>query len=127
MFPVTITLHDAAQLNAVVAALSAPAATKEAAKKSMPPTAAALTPSPVAESVAPPAPAVTTTPTPSAASPSEAVTFDQLKKAFLSLSTKDGGRAKCEGVLKPFGLAKLSEAKDDQYAAVLAAIEKASA
>src|SRR5205085_3905837 len=39
-----------------------------------------------------------------AASPE--VTFDALKKAFLALSTKAGGRALCEGVLKPFSLAK---------------------
>lgn len=61
------------------------------------------------------------------ASASPAVSFDQLKKAFLSLSTKEGGRAKCEGVLKPHGLGKLSEAKEEQYGALLAAIEKASA
>lgn len=54
------------------------------------------------------------------------VTFDVLKKAFLALSTKADGRAKCENVLKPFNLAKLSEAKPEQYAAVLAAIEEAS-
>lgn len=54
------------------------------------------------------------------------VSFDTLKKAFLALSTKADGRAKCENVLKPFGLAKLSEAKPEQYAAVLAAIEEAS-
>jgi len=67
-------------------------------------------------------PASSSTP---AASPE--VTFDMLKKAFLALSTKADGRAKCEGVLKPFGLAKLSEAKPEQYAAVLAEINKASA
>lgn len=54
------------------------------------------------------------------------VTFDELKKAFLTLSTKADGRAKCESVLKPFGLGKLSEAKPEQYAAVLAEIKKAS-
>lgn len=58
---------------------------------------------------------------------SPAVSFDELKKAFLALSTKPEGRAKCEAVLKPFGVAKLSEAKPEQYAAVLAAINKASA
>jgi hypothetical protein len=55
------------------------------------------------------------------------VQFDELKKAFLNLSTKADGRAKCEGVLKPFGLAKLSEAKPEQYPAILAAIKQASA
>lgn len=63
----------------------------------------------------------------SEASASPEVSFEQLKKAFLGLSTKANGRALCEGVLKPFGLAKLSEAKPEQYAAVLAEIQKASA
>lgn len=69
------------------------------------------------------APAPTTAPAASAPSP---VDFDTLKKAFLALSTKAGGRALCEGVLKPHGLAKLSEAKPEQYAAVLSAIEQAA-
>lgn len=54
------------------------------------------------------------------------VTFDVVKKAFLALSTKADGRSKCEAVLKPFKVAKLSEAKPEQYAAVLEAIEKAA-
>ena len=90
-----------------------------------------------APTAAPKQTAAASTPTAApAAAPSQAstaatdlapeVSFDQLKKAFLGLSTKADGRAKCEGVLKPFGLAKLSEAKPEQYAAVLAAIEEAS-
>lgn len=71
-------------------------------------------------------PATTVAPT-SVASPSAPVTFDALKKAFLQLSTKEGGRARCEGVLKPQGLAKLSEAKPEQYGALLTAINAASA
>lgn len=55
------------------------------------------------------------------------VTFDSLKKAFISLSTKPNGRALCEGVLKPLSLGKLSEAKPEQYAQLMTAIEKASA
>jgi hypothetical protein len=72
---------------------------------------------------------VAAAPTASSSTPaaSPEVTFEVLKKAFLSLSTKAGGRALCEGVLKPFALAKLSEAKPEQYAAVLAQIEKAAA
>lgn len=58
-------------------------------------------------------------------SASPEVTFDVLKKAFLALSTKAAGREKCEAVLKPFGLAKLSAATPEQYAAVLTEIEKA--
>jgi hypothetical protein len=55
---------------------------------------------------------------------SPAVSFDELKKAFLALSTKPGGREKCEAVLKPFGLPKLSAANADQYAAILAEIKR---
>jgi hypothetical protein len=66
-------------------------------------------------------------PTASTEKPSQSpeVSFEVLKKAFLALSQKANGRALCEGVLKPFALAKLSEAKPEQYAAVLTAINKA--
>jgi hypothetical protein len=53
--------------------------------------------------------------------------FDELKKAFLGLSTKPGGRELCIAALKPFNLAKLSEAKPDQYRGLLSAINKAAA
>jgi hypothetical protein len=56
---------------------------------------------------------------------SPAPTFDETKKAFLALSATKG-RAACEGVLKPFGIAKLSDAKPEQYAALLYAIKDAS-
>ena len=55
------------------------------------------------------------------------VSFEYLKKAFLALAVKPGGRALCEGVLKPVGAAKLSEVAEAQYHVVLAAIQKASA
>lgn len=146
MFPVTITLQNAAQLNAVMAALQpttkAPGLALESgefipaanlakdpvAKKPATTAAAASSPTPAAA----PAPAPTTdTSTSSSSEPEKsaapAVTFDVLKKAFLALSTKEGGRSKCEGVLKPHGLGKLSEAKEEQYAALLDAINKAAA
>lgn len=53
--------------------------------------------------------------------------FETVKKAFLALSVKDGGRARCEQVLKPFALGKLSEAKPEQYGQILDAIKKAAA
>lgn len=72
-----------------------------------------------------------------------AVTFGALKKAFLALSTKADGRAKCEAVLKPFNLTKLSDSLPtehrgkpadqvndvacDAFAPILKAIEQASA
>lgn len=71
-----------------------------------------------------------------------AVTFGALKKAFLALSTKADGRAKCEAVLKPFNLTKLSDSLPsehrgkpadqvndvacDAFAPILKAIEEAS-
>lgn len=71
-------------------------------------------------------PAAATSASSSTPAASPAVTFDTLKKAFLALSTKPGGRALCEGVLKPFTLGKLSEAKEEQYAQLLVAIEQAA-
>lgn len=53
--------------------------------------------------------------------------FEVVKKVFLALGSKAGGRDKCMEVLTPFGLSKLSEAKPEQYAAILAALKKASA
>lgn len=55
----------------------------------------------------------------------EPVTFDQVKKAFLALAQKPNGRALCEGINKTFGVAKLSDNKPENYAAVLAEIQKA--
>ena len=136
MFPVTITISNIADLQKVQSVLfpiTAVAEVKEApAKKPAPAPAAASNPTPAAAPASAPTSAeVGNASTGSSPKPEESaapgVTFDVLKKAFLSLSTKEGGRAKCEGVLKPHGLAKLSEAKEDQYAAILAAIEKASA
>jgi hypothetical protein len=75
-------------------------------------TAATSTASPTAS----PASSETSTPAPD---------FETVKKAFLALSTKEGGRARCEAVLKPFSLNKLSEAKADQYGDILIAINKA--
>lgn len=157
MFPMTITIHTAKELQLVAAALNAevPVAGKPAsaasgpgtAKDSAAPEKTAKDPSPAAASAAgasSPSTAATSegnaaaaSSTPAAAGASTAsssggaaspeVSFEQVKKAFLALSTKPGGRALCEGVLKPFGLAKLSEAKAEQYAAVLTAINKAGA
>lgn len=69
-------------------------------------------------------PAAATAQSASSESSAQTVTFDELKKAFLALSTKADGRAKCQAVLG--GLAKLSDAKPEQYAGILAAIEKAA-
>lgn len=135
MFPVTITIGNIADLQKVQSVLyptTAVAEVKEApAKKSAPAattTAAASSPS-TAEKAAPVPTTVESTSSSAEPSTSAApgVSFDELKKAFLSLSTKTGGRTLCEGVLKPLGLGKLSEAKPEQYAALLDAINKAAA
>ena len=153
MFPITMTftVQDADQLAALGALFGgkqpSPAAVAQAVKETTAPKAQAAaapakssTASPTTQPAAAqgasegnvtPAATETASPTASSASSSEAsaspaVDFDTLKKAFLSLSTKEGGRAKCEGVLKPHGLAKLSEAKPEQYPALLEAIKVAS-
>ena len=145
MFPVTITLHDAAQLNAVMHALSPTTAAPKSASAASGPVTAKASAAPEkmaavqnlaaasAETAHQASTAATTEAGNAAAAPSapeapaaSPVSFDVLKKAFLSLSTKPEGRSKCEGVLKPLGLAKLSEAKEGQYAALLDAINKAS-
>jgi hypothetical protein len=101
---------------------------KSAAPKAKPPVEALKAAAPSVETPAPTA--TTETPAP-AESPSEsaaeAVDFETVKKAFLKMSTMEGGRARCESVLKPFGIAKLSEAKAEQYGEILVLIKKASA
>jgi hypothetical protein len=62
-----------------------------------------------------------------AADAAEAITFDALKKAFLALSTKPDGRDKCQAILKPYNFARLSDAKEEHYGALLEAINKAAA
>jgi len=106
-----------------------PAATVAASPAPSPRTAEvveAAAPAKTAAESAPAAPSAETAPQASTAATDTPVTFDELKRAFLSLSTKPGGRALCEGVLKPFGLAKLSEAKPEQYSAVMAQIAGAA-
>jgi hypothetical protein len=132
MFPVTITLQNAAQLTAVMQALGASSVTFDESTKVKSDPAKKPTPAPAATTAAG-ASSQTTAATPASApttapeSAAPGVTFDVLKKAFLALSTKAGGRALCEGVLKPHALAKLSDAKEEQYGALLDAINKAAA
>ena len=140
MFPVTITLNNISDLQKVQSVLYPTTAVVEVkeTKKSAPATTAAAASSQTPAAAQ--APAHTTAPadagnvaasTGSSPKPEESaapgVTFDVLKKAFLALSTKPEGRSKCEGVLKPHGLGRLSEAKEEQYAALLDAINKAAA
>jgi hypothetical protein len=146
MFPMTMTIHNAQQLEAVMhvllatkidevkdklgksakgttlAATSAesPAptqATAEAGVATDAPVKTAGASNPTAGSAAAEQQAST------AVTEGDAVGFETVKKAFLALSTTPGGREKCQAVIAP--LAKLSEAKPEQYAAILAKIKKA--
>jgi len=53
-----------------------------------------------------------------------ALTFDQVKGPFVKLATQSSEKAKA--VLAKHGIAKLSEAKPEQYAAILASIQGAA-
>lgn len=137
MFPMTVTITNQAQLAAVMAALgAAPApaaatpgpaavekvATKEAVKAEAPKS----EPAPVAKPEAAPIPP--TAEAPAAPEPkveSSAVTFEDLKKAFLDLAKVN--REAAVMLLADNGCAKLTEAKPEQFAALHAAIMGASA
>ena len=146
MFPVTITIANAAQLNAVMAALSveaqAPvAAPVEAAAapsgKSKATTAKPATPpapsSPTAEvavaaapapSTEPPAPPTATAAPAAASSAGEPATYQDAATAITKLS-RTKGRDAAVAVLKKFGAAKLPDVKPEQFADVIAAAEAA--
>lgn len=90
---------------------TAPATGSEAVTTSNP-----ASPAPVAEPAASPEPT-------SAAPSGSVVDFETLKTAFLAMVNSN--RVLALDVLAKFNLAKLSEAKADQYAAILAAIQGA--
>jgi hypothetical protein len=137
MFPVTITIKNATQLNAVMAILdpdnneyarqkaieSEPKAEfvgerVQLAKADPKPAAAAKSATPPEQS----APAATT-----ADSSSEAhATYEQAAQAITALS-RAKGRDAAVAVLSQFGASKLPDVKPDQFAAVVAAAEKAMA
>ena len=152
MFPITITvtINSADELlkvqsavalasSNVAAQTTAPKVEKPAAPKSEKASTKSTPASPTTQPVAANAandtvgnatPAATETASPtasSAQSEGSIVDFETVKKAFLALSVKEGGRARCEQVLKPFSLGKLSEAKTEQYGQILQAIHKAAA
>jgi len=143
MFPITVTVHDAAQLNAIMAALGTtglqPAATAPVA-----------TPAPKAERVAKPkaepkpeaaegnaaaassepattaAPAASSTASEQPAADAPAITIADVNAAIIGLA-KAKGRDAAVAVLKEFGVAKAPELKPEQYPAVVAAAKKAMA
>lgn len=148
MFPMTITLNNPAQLNAVIAALNvaveqpAPqaAVVKEAAapagkqKANAAKTESAATTAPTAEAAdapatttASPAPSPTTPPAAasSAAAATEAVSYQETATAITKLS-RVKGRDTAVALLAKFGAANLKEVKPEQFAAVLAAANEAA-
>jgi hypothetical protein len=53
------------------------------------------------------------------------IPFEELKKVFLALGATTGGREKCEAILKPFGVERLSKVDPSRYAEVMAALKAA--
>jgi hypothetical protein len=138
MFPITVTITNTAQLNAVMAALaSGDEAVKEAAAPAPKPKATpakTATPAPtqptaeVEKAAAPenkPEPSATTQ---AAESPSEpaapTIAVADLNAAIIGLA-KSKGRDAAVAILGEFGAAKVPELKPEQYADVLAAVQKA--
>ncbi len=102
-----------AQVAAVVQ--EAPAVAKKTDAPAPEPKAAAATP----HTAAAPDAATPTEPTSVPSSP--VVDFNTLKTAFLA--QVQANREKAVGVLAQFSISKLSDAKPDQYAAILAAVQ----
>lgn len=132
MFPITITIHNQAQLNLVAAALNgqakepAPkpaAAAPEAAhgqatakvQEVAAPEKTASAPSPAAESAA----AQPQASTAATSSDSKPLTYEDVKPLILDL-TKAKGREVAAGALAKFGAAKGPELKPEQFAEFVA-------
>jgi hypothetical protein len=143
MFPITVTVHDAAQLNAIMAALgtsslqptavAAPAPKAEKVEKAAKPkaepkpeaaegNAAAASSEPATTA----APAASSTASEQPAADAPAPTIADVNAAIIGLA-KGKGRDAAVAVLKEFGVAKAPELKPEQYAAVVAAAKKAMA
>jgi outer membrane biosynthesis protein TonB len=132
MFPVTITVTNQAELRAVMSVLhpiwgelavaaKQEVATKEAEKVEAPKS----EPAPVAKPEAAPIPPTVESPAaPEPKAESSAVTFEDLKKAFLDLAKVN--REAAVKLLADNGCAKLTEAKPEQFATLHAAILGAS-
>lgn len=140
MFPVTITLHNAADLGKVMAALSAPIPSPEPAPQPAPVASPAPAPKPKAEKTASPAPSPAPASTPSAptvatagsdapATPAgdppstadaPAVKYDDLKAAVFKLAGKS--RDAAVAINKAFGVATMKELAADRWADALAAV-----
>lgn len=140
MFPITITIANTAQLNAVMAALATGAdVAKEAVAPAPKPkatpakTAAPAPTQPTAEAVQEPAPenkvepsATTQAADAPAADDTPAIAVADVNAAIIGLA-KAKGRDAAVAVLGEFKVAKVPELKPEQFAAVLAAVKKAMA
>jgi len=139
MFPVTVTINTAAQLNAVMAALnvdqiieSPKTIPAKADKKEEKAEAKKQEPSGQAPASSAQAAAAQPTATETAAPATKAensdaapaLKYDDVAKAVLAVSAKHG-REKAVGLLKEFGLDTLKAAKPEQFADIKAAADKA--
>lgn len=136
MFPMTITVRDHAQLNAVMGALSSAAAAAQtgayaeqkaihAEPKDAPAKESTKVEKPAAAAQSAKAPAATAQAATTAESPSDkAPTYDDASKAVLKLSGAKG-RDAAVALLQKFGAANLKGVKPEQFADVIAAVDEA--
>lgn len=143
MFPVTITVHNKNQLDAILAAM-ATGAKLEAAEQPVPAAAkakpAADKPKAQEQAESPKdeaAPSSAPTPTASdnsasssteseAASNTKAATYEDAKKAILTLSKEKGRQASVDALAR-FGAEKLPDLPKDRYADLVALVEEVMA
>ena len=129
MFPMTVTISNPAQLNAVMAALGVAIAVPDPEKAQAEVaqnTASSKLISSAEAVVEKPAPAPEA-PTPEAAGAADvAVTYQATADAVTKLA-RTKGREAAVAVLKTFGATKLPDVKPEQFAAVIAACEAAGA
>ena len=127
MFPVQVTLHNPAQLNAVLAALNLgteaqqepttakPVEIAQARAEAKPAKQEAKAPAPAPAAAPAPAPAPAAEPAPAAA-----ITYDQVAKAITDRVKVD--RAAVVDTLASFGAKKGTDLKPEQFADFLAAL-----
>lgn len=129
MFPMTVTISNPAQLNAVMVALGVAIAVPDPEKAQAEVaqnTASSKLISSAEAVVEKPAPAPEA-PTPEAAGAADvAVTYQATADAVTKLA-RTKGREAAVAVLKTFGATKLPDVKPEQFAAVIAACEAAGA
>lgn len=134
MFPITVTIHTPAQLNAVMALLATdqvpaakPAKAKPEPKVEAKPEAAEGNVAAASSAPAPQAASAASSTEPAQpAADTPAIAIAEVNAAIIALA-KAKGRDAAVAVLGTFGVAKAPELKVEQYAAVVAAAKKAMA